>query len=179
MGSIGIAGGIPLLNSCSSPKKDKKAELTLPVLLDQAPDGKPLKAGLIGCGGRGTGAAMDFLDAGPNLQIVALADVFQDKLDSCREILKKERNVDIPDENCFIGFDSYEKVIDSGVDVVLLCTPPHFRPAHVEAAVNAQKHIFMEKPIAVDPFGVRKVLAAVKRAKTLNLNIISGTIRRS
>ncbi|MEA5063804.1 MAG: Gfo/Idh/MocA family oxidoreductase, partial [Petrimonas sp.] len=105
--------------------------------------------------------------------------VFQDKLDSCREILKKERNVEIPDENCFIGFDSYEKVIDSGVDVVLLCTPPHFRPAHVEAAVNAQKHIFMEKPIAVDPFGVRKVLAAVKRAKTLNLNIVSGTIRRA
>ena len=179
MGSIGIAGSIPLLNSCSSPKKDKKAELTLPVLLDQAPDGKPLKAGLIGCGGRGTGAAMDFLDAGPNLQIVALGDVFQDQLNNCREILKKERNVDIPDENCFIGFDSYEKVIDSGVVVVLLCTPPHFRPAHVEAAVNAQKHIFMEKPIAVDPFGVRKVLAAVKRAKTLNLNIISGTIRRS
>ena len=151
----------------------------MPKLLEQAPDGKVIKAGLIGCGGRGTGAAIDFLNAGPNLQIVALGDVFQDKLDSCREILKKERNVEIPDENCFLGFDSYEKVIDSGVDMVLLCTPPHFRPAHVEAAVNARKHIFMEKPIAVDPFGVRKVLAAVKRAKTLNLNIVSGTIRRS
>ena len=177
-GTMGMVGGIPLLSSCSS-DKSKKEELKLPVLLDKAPDGKVLKAGLIGCGGRGTGAAMDFLDAGPNLQIVALGDVFQDKMDSCREILKKERNVEIPNEKCFIGFDSYEKVIDSGVDVVLLCTPPHFRPTHIEAAVNAQKHIFMEKPIAVDPFGVRKVLAAVKRAKTLNLNIISGTIRRS
>ena len=167
-----------MLGSCSS-DKPQKGELALPKLLKQAPDGKVLKAGLIGCGGRGTGAAMDFLDAGPNLQVVALGDVFQDKLNSCREILKKERNVEIPDENCFIGFDSYEKVIDSGVDVVLLCAPPHFRPAHLEAAVNAQKHIFMEKPIAVDPTGVRKVLAAVKRAKTLNLNIISGTIRRS
>ena len=177
-GTAGMMGGIPMLSSCSS-EKSKKGELTLPELLEQAPDGKVIKAGLIGCGGRGTGAAMNFLDAGPNLQIVALGDVLQDKLNNCREILKKERNVDIPDENCFLGFDSYEKVIDSGVDLVLLCTPPHFRPAHVEAAVNAQKHIFMEKPIAVDPFGVRKVLAAVKRAKTLNLNIISGTIRRS
>ncbi|MDD2246771.1 MAG: Gfo/Idh/MocA family oxidoreductase [Proteiniphilum sp.] len=178
-GTIGVVGGIPILSSCSSQKKDKKAEVTLPVLPDQAPDGKVLKAGLIGCGGRGTGAAIDFLNAGPNLQIVALGDVFQDKLDACREILKKKKNVEIPDENCFIGFDSYEKVIDAGIDIVLLCTPPHFRPTHVEAAVNAKKHIFMEKPIAVDPTGVRKVLAAVKRAESLNLNIISGTIRRS
>lgn len=177
-GTVGMMGKISILSSCST-DKSKKGELTLSKLPKQAPDGKVLKAGLIGCGGRGTGAAINFLDAGPNLQIVALGDVFQDKLNSCREILKKERNVEIPDENCFIGFDNYEKVIDSGVDVVLLCTPPHFRPAHLEAAVNAQKHIFMEKPIAVDPTGVRKVLAAVKRAKTLNLNIISGTIRRS
>ncbi len=178
-GTIGITAGIPILSSCSSQKKIKKAGLTLPVLPDQAPDGKVLKAGLVGCGGRGTGAAIDFLNAGPNLQIVALGDVFQDKMDACREILKKKKNVEIPDENCFIGFDSYEKVIDSGIDIVLLCTPPHFRPTHVEAAVNAKKHIFMEKPIAVDPTGVRKVLAAVKRAESLNLNIISGTIRRS
>ena len=178
IGSIGLLGGINVVGSCSS-SKSKKEELRLPELLDKAIDGTVLKAGLIGCGGRGTGAAMNFLDAGSNLQIVALGDVFQDKLDNCREILKKERNVEIPDENCFLGFDSYEKVIDSGVDVVLLCTPGHFRPAHVEAALNARKHIFMEKPIAVDPVGVRRVLAAVKRAKTLNLNIISGTIRRS
>jgi len=179
IGTIGVVGGIPLLNACSSGQQKKGEEMQLPQLLSQAPDGKVLKAGLVGCGGRGTGAAVDFLNAGPNLQIVALGDVFQDKMDACREVLKKEKNVEIPDENCFIGFDSYEKVLDAGIDVVLLCTPPHFRPTHVEAAVNAKKHIFMEKPIAVDPAGVRKVLASVKRAATLNLNIISGTIRRS
>lgn len=179
IGTVGMMGGIPLLSSCSSKQKAKGEELQLPLLLDQAPDGKVLKAGLIGCGGRGTGAAVDFLNAGPNLEIVALGDVFQDKMDACREILKKQKNVDIPDESCFIGFDSYEKVIDSGVDVVLLCAPPHFRPTHVEAAVNARKHIFMEKPIAVDPAGVRRVLASMKRADSMKLNVISGTIRRS
>jgi myo-inositol 2-dehydrogenase/D-chiro-inositol 1-dehydrogenase len=180
IGAVGAVGGIPLLSSCSSEERKKKGEeLKLPQLLDQAPDGPILKAGLVGCGGRGTGAAIDFLNSGPNLQIVALGDVFQDKIDACRDLLKKEKNVEIPDENCFVGFDSYEKVLDSGIDVVLLCTPPHFRPAHVEAAVNARKHIFMEKPVAVDPTGVRRVIAAVKRAQSLKLNIISGTIRRS
>ena len=180
IGAVGAVGGIPLLSSCSSEERKKKGEeLKLPQLLDQAPDGPVLKAGLVGCGGRGTGAAIDFLNSGPNLQIVALGDVFQDKIDACRDLLKKEKNVEIPDENCFVGFDSYEKVLDSGIALVLLSTPPHFRPAHVEAAVNARKHIFMEKPVAVDPTGVRRVIAAVKRAQSLKLNIISGTIRRS
>lgn len=175
IGTIGTLGTIQLLQSCSGSKKEK---IALPELLDQAPDGKPLKAGLIGCGGRGTGAAINFLDAGPNLQITALGDVFQDKLDHCRAELKEKKNVEIPDENCFLGFDSFEKVIDSGVDVVLLCTPPHFRPAHLEAAVNARKHVFMEKPCAVDPAGVRTVLATAKKAEAMGLCIISGTIRR-
>lgn len=178
-GTAGVMGGIPLLSSCTTQKKKQGEELQLPQLREQAPDGAVIKAGLIGCGGRGTGAAIDFLNAGPNLQIVALGDVFKDKLDACRDVLKKEKNVDVPDENCFIGFNSYQKVMDAGIDVVLLCTPPHFRPTHVEAAVDARKHIFMEKPVAVDPMGVRKVLASVKRAQSLNLNIISGTIRRS
>jgi len=146
--------------------------------LDQAPDGKVLKAGLIGCGGRGTGAAINFLDADPNLQITALGDVFQDKIDNCRAKLKEEKDVEIAHENCFLGFDSFEKVIDSGVDLVLLCTPPHFRAAHVEAAVNARKHIFMEKPVGVDPVGARSVLASSKKAESIGLNMVSGTIRR-
>ncbi len=175
IGTIGAWGTIHLLNSCSASKKEK---IALPELLDQAPDGKPLKAGLVGCGGRGTGAALNFLDAGPNLQITALGDVFQDKIDNCRAELKAKKNVEIPDENCFIGFDSFEKVIDSGVDLVLLCTPPHFRPSHLEAAVNARKHVFMEKPCAVDPVGVRTVLATAKKAEAMGLCIISGTIRR-
>ena len=173
LGTIGASG---IINSCSG--GIGKKNLKLPALLTQAPAGKALKAGLIGCGGRGTGAAGNFLDAGPDLQIIALGDIFQDKLDQCRAQLKKEKNIEIADEKCFIGFDAYEKVIDSGVDVVLLCTPPHFRPAHVEAAVNAGKHIFMEKPIAVDPVGARKVMVAAKRAQEKGLCIISGTIRR-
>ncbi len=176
LGAIGTLGA-GVLTSCSGPAA-KKPEVKMPVLLNQAPDGKVLKAGLIGCGGRGTGAAMNFLDAGPNLQIVALGDVFKDQLDKCRETLKTKKNVDIPDDKCFVGFDNYQKVIDSGVDIVLLCTPPHFRPAHVEAAVNAGKHVFMEKPCAVDPVGARSVLVSSKKAQQQGLCIVSGTIRR-
>ena len=177
LGTLGTIGAAGLITSCSGGKRPGNQKL--PVLLKQAPDGKVLKAGLIGCGGRGTGAAMNFFDAGPNLQVVALGDVFQDKIDNCRKVLKAERNIEIPDENCFIGFDSYEKVINSGVDVVLLCTPPHFRPVHVEAAINAGKHVFMEKPCAVDPVGARSVLISAKKAEQMGLCIISGTIRRS
>ena len=166
-----------IVTSCHEKSPGKKEE-QLPVLLNRAPDGPVLKAGLIGCGGRGTGAAVNFVDAGPNLQITALGDIFRDKLDQCREQLGKEKNIEIAEENCFIGFDSYQKVIDSGVDVVLLCTPPHFRPAHIDAAVKADKHIFLEKPCAVDPVGARSVLVSVERAKEKGLCMISGTIRR-
>jgi len=177
LGAIGTLGSAGLLASCKGSDK-KGAEVKLPELLNAAPDGKVLKAGLIGCGGRGTGAAVNFLDAGPNLQIVALGDVFQDKLDACRATLMKQRNVEIDDAKCFTGFDNYQKVIDSGVDVVLLCTPPHFRPLHVEAAVNAGKHVFMEKPVAVDPKGARSILIASKKAAQMGLCMVSGTIRR-
>jgi myo-inositol 2-dehydrogenase/D-chiro-inositol 1-dehydrogenase len=177
LAAIGTIGAAQLLTSCTD-GNSKKKEIKLPELLNQAPDGKVLKAGLIGCGGRGTGAAINFLDAGPNLQIIALGDVFQDRLDKCRAELKTQKNVEIADEKCFLGFDSYEKVIDSGVDIVLLCTPPHFRPQHVEAAVKAGKHIFMEKPIAVDPVGARSVMVASERAKQSGLSMVSGTIRR-
>ncbi|NEW85547.1 MAG: Gfo/Idh/MocA family oxidoreductase [Mariniphaga sp.] len=177
IGAIGTISAAGLLTSCARSEK-KGAEVKLPEMLDMAPDGKVLKAGLIGCGGRGTGAAVNFIDAGPNLQIVALGDVFQDKLDTCRATLKKERNIEIDDAKCFTGFDNYQKVIDAGVDIVLLCTPPHFRPLHVEAAVNAGKHIFMEKPVAVDPVGARSVLLSSKKAEQMGLSMVSGTIRR-
>jgi myo-inositol 2-dehydrogenase / D-chiro-inositol 1-dehydrogenase len=177
IGAMGIIGTASLLNSCSTSDR-KTTEVQLPEMLDLAPDGKPLRAGLIGCGGRGTGAAINFLDAGPNLEIVALGDVFQDKIDHCRAELKTQKNIEIPDDKCFIGFDNYEKVIDSGVDIVLLCTPPHFRPLHLEAAVNARKHVFIEKPCAVDPVGARSVLVSAKRAEQMGLCIVSGTIRR-
>ena len=169
--------GVPaLLTGCSSPKK--KVTVTVPEILASAPEGRPLKAGLVGCGGRGTGAACNFLDAGPGLQITALGDVFPDKLDACRKTLK-DTGQEITDENCFLGFDAYQKVIDSGVDVVLLCTPPVFRPMHFEYAIEKGKHCFIEKPCAVDPVGAKRVLVTAKKADQQGLSVISGTIRRS
>jgi len=176
--TVGTLGVASIISACSNKKSSTKVENAPPYLLNKAPDGKVVKAGLVGCGGRGTGAAINFLDAGSNLEIVTLGDVFQDKIDNCRAKLKEEKGVEIADEKCFLGFDSYQKVIDSGVDLVLFCTPPHFRPAHVEAAINARKHVFMEKPCAVDPTGARSVLVSAKKAEALELCIVSGTIRR-
>ena len=153
-------------------------ELNLPPLLDKAPEGKELKAGVIGCGGRGSGAALNFLDAGPGLTITALGDVFQDRIDNLKNKLKEQKGIDLPQEKCFIGFDAFEKVIDSDVDIVILATPPKFRPEHFEAAVKARKHVFMEKPVAVDPAGARQVIAAAKMADAQGLKIITGTQRR-
>ena len=183
LGATGIVGP-GIVTSCGTLKSQeaifayKKRELNLPPLLDSAPDGSELKAGLVGCGGRGTGAAINFLDAGPNLKITALGDVFEDRIDSCKEKIKTQKGVEIPDENCFIGFDAYEKVINSGVDVVLLATPPVFRPAHFEAAVKAGKHVFLEKPVAVDPVGVRSIMSTAKMAESMNLKVVSGTHKR-
>jgi predicted dehydrogenase len=174
LGTMAVAGAA--LMSCSKPKPS--ASLNLSLAGDLAPDGPELKAGVIGCGGRGTGAAHNFIAAGPNLRITALGDVFRDRVESCREKLKQDKNVEIPEENCFVGFDAFQKVIDSGVEVVILATPPHFRPEHFAAAVDAKKHVFMEKPVAVDPVGVRTVIAASKRAEALGLCVATGTQRR-
>jgi len=173
------AVGVNVLSSCAGPTSKKPAvALNLPPLLELAPDGPPLKVGIIGCGGRGSGAMIDFLNAGPNLIVHALGDTFQDNMTACRTKLKTEKNLEVADENVFIGFDAYEKVLASGVDVVILATPPHFRPMHFEAAVQARKHIFMEKPIAVDPVGIRSVMASAKKAEALGLKIVTGTQRR-
>lgn len=174
--AVGVIG-VNALSSCSGPKKPEVV-LNLPPLLEQAPDGPPLKIGIIGCGGRGSGAMINLLDAGPNLIIHALGDTFLDNITACREKLKKEKNMEVADENVFVGFDAYEKVLDSGVDMVILATPPHFRPMHFEAAVQARKHIFMEKPIAVDPVGIRSIMASAKKAEPLGLKIVTGTQRR-
>jgi len=162
---IGCAGG-------------SKTEVYIPPLLDAAPDGPELKAGLVGCGGRGTGAAHNFLDAGPNLRIVALADVFQDRIDGTRQKLKDNKGVDIPDENIYLGFDAYKRLIDSDVDIVILATPPFFRHMMFEYAVNAKKHVFMEKPVAVDPVGARSIMATARKAENLGLQVSTGTQRR-
>ncbi|MDR1097690.1 MAG: Gfo/Idh/MocA family oxidoreductase [Tannerella sp.] len=181
-GAIGTVSVPAFITGCTSTAKKEGGtqlkEVEVPVLPDRAPDGKPLKAGLVGCGGRGTGAAIDFLSAGNGLSIVALGDVFADKLTACRQKLK-DQGMDIPDDKCFLGFDAYQKVIDSDVDLVLLCTPPVFRPLHFEYAIEKGKHCFIEKPCAVDPVGARRILATAKRAEAKGLSVISGTIRRS
>lgn len=141
-----------------------------------------LRVGLIGCGGRGTGAAAQALQADKHVKLVAMADAFEDQLEKSLERLKadeKVRNkVDVPRDRCFVGFDAYQKLIDSGVDVVLLAEPPHFRPRHLKAAVDAGKHIFAEKPVAVDAPGVRSVLATCEEARQKNLSIVSGLCLR-
>jgi len=135
-----------------------------------------IKVGLIGCGGRGTGAATNALRADPNVQLTAMADAFRDRLDLSHKNLVNSfgSKVAVDEEKKFVGFDAYKQLMQTDVDVVLLCTPPHFRPAMLEAAVAADKHIFCEKPVAVDPAGVRKVLQTVQKAKEKNLNVVSG-----
>jgi myo-inositol 2-dehydrogenase/D-chiro-inositol 1-dehydrogenase len=139
-----------------------------------------LKVGLIGCGGRGTGAAAQALQADKNVALTAVGDAFADQLQSSLENLRKipDIQVKVDDDHCFVGFDAYQKVIDSGVDVVILATPPHFRPAHLKAAIAAGKHVFAEKPVAVDAPGVRSVLESVAEAKKKNLSIVSGLCYR-
>ncbi len=148
------------------------------MVTERAPDGPVLKAGLVGCGGRGRGAAVNFLEAGPNLKITALADVFQDRVDQARSFLNEQHKQEIPAENSFVGFDAYKKLLDSGVDIMLNATPPHFRPEHFAAAVSAKKHSFLEKPVAVDPVGARSVIETAKKAKDLGLCVMTGTQMR-
>jgi predicted dehydrogenase len=136
-----------------------------------------LKVGLIGCGSRGTGAATQALNADANVQLAAMGDMFGDKLKFSLETLRRDEKVASKVQvlqHCYTGFEAYKGVIGSGVDVVLLTTPPHFRPIHLRAAVDAGKHIFCEKPVAVDAPGVRKVRAACRDAKQKNLAVVSG-----
>ena len=148
-----------------------------------ADGGDTLRVGVIGCGGRGSGAAEDCLTGTTGTKIVAAGDVYKDhitdpKIGLRKKLAKFGDRVDLPDSRCFDGLDNYEKVLAAGVDLVILATPPGFRPSHLEAAVKAGKHIFCEKPVAVDGPGIRKVLAAAKEAKAKNLAVVAGTQRR-
>ncbi len=138
-----------------------------------------IKIALIGCGDRGTGAAYQALSTKYKLKLVAMADAFSDRLDNSYRILseKFKEQVDVPEERRFVGFDAYEKAIKLA-DVVLLVSPPGFRPAHFEEAVKQGKHVFMEKPVAVDAPGIRKVLAAAEVARQKKLNVVVGLQRR-
>jgi len=139
------------------------------------------KAGLIGCGGRGGGAAKNCIAAaqalGAQVRVVALADAMPDRLNGVRTSLK-QAGQEIADDHCFTGFDAYKKLCATDVDLVLLCTSPNFRPLHVAAAVAAGKHVFMEKPVAVDAPGCRKVYQAGEQAAAKKLSVVAGTCLR-
>jgi len=164
-----------------------------------------LKAGLIGCGGRGTQAAVNLLSGDPNVELVAMGDVFEDKLEgSLRRLREPEyvtrsvkqvaeftgkpveelvksvsERIKVDAEHRFSSFDAFKKIIASDVDVVLLCTPPGYRPEHFEAAVVARKHVFTEKPVATDPVGARRFMAAAKKSEELKLTVVSGAQRHA
>jgi predicted dehydrogenase len=148
-----------------------------------------IKIALIGCGGRGTGAAMQALLTKQNVKLVAMADAFRDRLDDCYKALNSDdlsdwsgvkgnvkNKIDVPEERKFTGFDGYLKAIPLA-DVVILTTPPGFRPIHFEEAVKQNKHIFMEKPVATDPAGIKRVLVAAEEAKKKKLNVVVGLQR--
>ncbi len=135
-----------------------------------------IKVGLIGCGGRGSGAAANAMNAGKDVRLVAMADVFAERIAAARPQLKKmyPEQFAVDDAHSFVGFDAYQKVIESGVDVVLIACSSHFHSAFLKAAVDAGKHVFVEKPVAVDPVGVRVAMAASEEAKKKNLSVVSG-----
>lgn len=135
-----------------------------------------LKVGLIGCGGRGSGAAYQAVSADPNVVLTAMADAFRDRLDTSYNSLMDEApdKILVDEEHKFVGLDAYKKVLASDVDVVILTTPPNFRPKHLEDAIASGKHVFCEKPVAVDAPGIRRVMAAAKKAKEKNLAVMSG-----
>jgi len=138
---------------------------------------KKMRVALLGCGGRGGGALGNCMEAAKNidgleLEVVALADWFQDRVDRVNKTYK------IPASRCFVGGDCYKKLLETNADVVLMATPPNFRPVHFEAAINAGKHVFMEKPVAVDPPGARRIIEAGELAKQKGLGVVAGTQRR-
>jgi len=147
-----------------------------------------IRIGVIGCGGRGTGAVRDCIEASEAIELVAMADLFKDRLDGSFKDLKEgsddkknkplSRGFNVKPENCFVGFDAYQKLLACELDMVLLTAPPYTRPIHLQAAVEAGKHVFMEKPAGVDPIGVRSVIKSAELAEQKKLAIVAGSQRR-
>jgi predicted dehydrogenase len=140
-----------------------------------------IRVGMIGCGGRGTGAAINCIEARPDAVITAMGDLFEDHLkNSFKRLTEKvpKENLAVTKDRLYTGFDAYKKVLSTDVDLVIMASPPHFRPIHLKAAVEAGKHIFMEKPVAVDPVGIRSVIKSSRLASEKSLGIVAGTQRR-
>jgi predicted dehydrogenase len=175
----------PLATRRAFLKASSSAALAAPFVLASrghgASPGDIMRVGLVGCGGRGSGAANQAMKADKNVRITALGDAFPEPIHVSLNSLKKAspEQVTATPENTFVGLDAYKKVIESGVDVVILASPPGFRPMHLKAAIDAGKHVFAEKPMAVDGPGVRLVLAAAEEAKKKHLSLASGFCWRS
>jgi len=139
-----------------------------------------VRVGLIGCGGRGTHDTTKCLNSAKNVELVAMGDLFKDRIDRSRRTLKGRlgEKIKVTQDTCFVGWDAYKKVLACDVDMVILTEPPHFRPGHLKAAIRAGKHVFMEKPVAVDPVGVRSVIASSELADRKRLTIVAGTQMR-
>jgi len=175
--SAGATVGIMAVAGCKTGGGSNKPTLASGAgALTNTEGADTIRVGLIGCGGRGSGAAGQALKADPGVVLYAMADAFADRLESSRGNLTNTygARVDVPDERRFIGFNAYQQVMDSDVDVVILTTPPHFRPEHFKAAVAAGKHVFMEKPMALDGPGVRSILEDARIAREKKLNIMGG-----
>jgi predicted dehydrogenase len=187
----------------------KLAALTAASGFHAAGQDRPLRAGLIGCGGRGTQAVVDMLTGNENVELVAMADIFEDHLEGSLGRLREPRflsrhagitverggkptqmsaedlaksiapRIKVAPDRHFVGFDAYKKMAASDVDIVMLTTPPGYRPIHFEAAIAAGKHVFTEKPIGTDPAGTRQFMAATKKAAEKKLTVMSGAQRRS
>ena len=179
-GAAGLLGGA-LLTSCAGGNKQKPlrepGSYYIPELPDKAIDGRPLKAGLIGCGGRGNGAVDNLLEAANGITITALGDVFPDRVEATRKAIAEKHGQEVPADHCFTGFDAYQKVIDSGVDMVIVTTPPAFRPIHFQYATSKGVHSFLEKPVCVDAKGYRTMMATAKQAEAKGLCVVTGTQR--
>jgi len=135
-----------------------------------------VRVGLIGCGGRGLGAVVSALTVNPNAKLTAMTDAFGDRLQRGRKNLQHRmpNQVAVDNDHCFTGLDGYQKLLNSGLDVAILASPPHFRPIHAEACINAGVHVFAEKPMAVDTPGVHRILAAGEKARDKKLSFVSG-----
>jgi predicted dehydrogenase len=158
------------------------AQLGFPSITSGASNSDKLKIGLIGCGGRGTGAANQALNADSNVELHAMGDVFESQLVKSLTALQKQarpEKISVAEDRRFVGLDAYQKVLASGVDVVILTTPPGFRPTHFKAAIDAGKHVFLEKPVATDAPGLRSVMASVQEAKRKQLSVVPGFMYRN
>ena len=183
-GMIGTGGSTGLLTSCQqvdggikyTPIKEP-GTYYIPDLEEAEVEGRELKVGLVGCGGQGTGDLQKLLRCTNNVKVTALGDTFEDRLNGAVAAVKKIKGYDVPENSRFVGLDAYKQVIDSGIDMVMLVTPPFFRAEHFKYAVEKGIHCFMEKPLFVDSTGYRSVMATQKQLQAKNLAVIVGTQR--